>query len=119
VPRRLSIKIGQTIGAGVRYIHRTWGNLIDDVWSFDGATAVRQVVNYDGAERNGARPLPDAAIVPLHRDLPLLERETADRRQRPRGRPLASTSGVRAEAGRKARPFVRSRAANPCNQAEC
>jgi hypothetical protein len=44
-------QIGQTIGAGVRYIHRTWSNLIDDVWSFDGATAVRQVVNYDGAER--------------------------------------------------------------------
>lgn len=44
-------QIGQTIGAGVRYIHRTWGNLIDDVWSFEGATAVRQVVNYDGAER--------------------------------------------------------------------
>ena len=44
-------QIGQMIGAGVRYIHRTWDNLIDDVWSFDGATAVRQVMNYDAAER--------------------------------------------------------------------
>ncbi|MEX2273128.1 MAG: TonB-dependent receptor [Vicinamibacterales bacterium] len=44
-------QIGQTIGAGVRYIYRTWGNLIDDVWSFDGSRAVRQVVNYEGAER--------------------------------------------------------------------
>lgn len=44
-------QLGQTIGAGVRYIYRTWGNLIDDVWSFEGATPVREVVNYDAAER--------------------------------------------------------------------
>lgn len=44
-------QIGQTIGAGVRYIYRRWDNLIDDIWSFNGATAVRQVVNYEGAER--------------------------------------------------------------------
>jgi outer membrane receptor protein involved in Fe transport len=44
-------QIGQTIGAGVRYIYRTWSDLIDDVWTFEGATPVRQVVNLDAAER--------------------------------------------------------------------
>lgn len=44
-------QFGQTIGVGVRYIHRTWGNLIDDVWTFQGTTPVREVINYGGAER--------------------------------------------------------------------
>jgi hypothetical protein len=45
-------QIGQRIGVGVRAVFRTWGDLIDDVRSFnaDGSTA-RQVVNYAAAER--------------------------------------------------------------------
>jgi hypothetical protein len=44
-------QIGQTIGAGVRYVHRVWSDLIDDVWAFEGSTPVRQVLNYEAAER--------------------------------------------------------------------
>ena len=44
-------QIGQTIGVGVRYIHRDWGNLIDDVFRFRSDNSVdRAVVNLDSAE---------------------------------------------------------------------
>lgn len=45
-------QVGQFMALGARYIHRSWGNLIDDVLSFDSEGDVdRQVVNYDAAER--------------------------------------------------------------------
>jgi outer membrane receptor protein involved in Fe transport len=46
-------QFGRNLGASVRFIARSWGNLIDDVRTFfpDG-TINRQVVNYDQAERN-------------------------------------------------------------------
>ncbi len=45
-------QIGQTIGVGVRYIHRDWGNLIDDVLRFRADNTIdRAVVNVDEAER--------------------------------------------------------------------
>lgn len=46
-------QIGQYMGAGVRYIYRSWGNLIDDVRTFNPNNTInRQVVNYDEAERS-------------------------------------------------------------------
>ena len=45
-------QIGQTIGVGVRYIHRDWSNLIDDVNRFRADGSIdRVVVNLDEAER--------------------------------------------------------------------
>lgn len=45
-------QIGQSMGAGVRFIYRKWGNLIDDVRTFNpDGTIDRQVLNYDVAER--------------------------------------------------------------------
>jgi outer membrane receptor protein involved in Fe transport len=45
-------QLGRTLGVGARFIAREWGNLIDDVITFntDGSLN-RQVVNYDDAER--------------------------------------------------------------------
>lgn len=45
-------QLGRTMGAGIRGIYRTWGDLIDDVrvLNADGSIT-RNVVNYDGAER--------------------------------------------------------------------
>ena len=46
-------QIGQRMGAGVRFIYRTWGNIIDDVRTFNADRTInRQVLNYDEAERN-------------------------------------------------------------------
>jgi len=46
-------QFGGTMGAGVRYVHRSWGNLIDDTRTIDAAGNVaRKVVNYEGAERS-------------------------------------------------------------------
>ena len=45
-------QLGRTIGTGVRFISRSWGNLIDDVRTFNpDQTINRQVLNYDAAER--------------------------------------------------------------------
>jgi outer membrane receptor protein involved in Fe transport len=45
-------QFGRSMGAGVRFIARTWGNLIDDVRTFNPNNTInRQVVNYDAAER--------------------------------------------------------------------
>lgn len=45
-------QVGAFMGAGVRYIHRDWGNLIDDVRTFNADDTInRQVMNYDAAER--------------------------------------------------------------------
>jgi hypothetical protein len=45
-------QIGRTLGAGVRFIMRDWGNLIDDVRTFNPDNTInRQVINYDAAER--------------------------------------------------------------------
>ncbi|MCC7179259.1 MAG: TonB-dependent receptor [Acidobacteria bacterium] len=45
-------QFGRALAAGVRFISRSWGDLIDDVRTFnaDGAL-LREVVNYDAAER--------------------------------------------------------------------
>jgi hypothetical protein len=45
-------QFGRTLALGARFISRTWGDLIDDVRSFnaDGSIA-RDVINYDAAER--------------------------------------------------------------------
>jgi hypothetical protein len=46
-------QFGQSMGAGVRFINRTWGNLIDDVRTFRPDRSInRQVVNYKPAERH-------------------------------------------------------------------
>ena len=46
-------QIGAFMGAGARFIYRSWGNLIDDVITFNpDQTLNRQVVNYDVAERD-------------------------------------------------------------------
>jgi hypothetical protein len=46
-------QIGRTMAAGVRYINRSWGNIIDDIRTFNADNTInRQVVNYDVAERN-------------------------------------------------------------------
>jgi outer membrane receptor protein involved in Fe transport len=48
-----SRQFGRNLGASVRFISRTWGNLIDDVRTFNAEGDVeRQVLNYDAAERN-------------------------------------------------------------------
>jgi outer membrane receptor for ferrienterochelin and colicin len=45
-------QVGRSLAAGVRFISRTWGDLIDDTRSFNAdGTILRQVVNYDAAER--------------------------------------------------------------------
>ena len=45
-------QFGRTMAAGVRFISRTWGDLIDDTRSFNAdGTILREVVNYDAAER--------------------------------------------------------------------
>ena len=45
-------QFGTAMGAGVRAIFRTWGNLIDDVRTFNPDNTIqREVVNYDEAER--------------------------------------------------------------------
>ncbi len=45
-------QVGRTIGAGVRYIHRTWGNFIDDIITFNpDGTRNRRAENIDSAER--------------------------------------------------------------------
>jgi hypothetical protein len=45
-------QFGRTMGVGVRFISRSWGNLIDDVREFNPDNTIRrQVVNYDPAER--------------------------------------------------------------------
>jgi hypothetical protein len=49
----LQRQFGRTIGVGVRYIARSWDNLIDDVRTFNADNTInRQVVNYDEARRN-------------------------------------------------------------------
>jgi hypothetical protein len=46
-------QIGRYIGTGVRFITRQWGNLIDDVRTFNPDNSInRQVVNYDEAKRS-------------------------------------------------------------------
>lgn len=45
-------QFGRSLGTSVRFISRTWGNLIDDVRTFNtNGTINRQVLNYDAAER--------------------------------------------------------------------
>ena len=47
-----SRQFGRSLGASVRFVSRTWGDLIDDVRTFNAdGTINRQVVNYDAAER--------------------------------------------------------------------
>ncbi len=46
-------QFGNYMGAGARFIYRTWGDLIDDVRTFNPDNTInRQVVNYDAAERD-------------------------------------------------------------------
>ena len=46
-------QFGRSMGAGVRFISRSWGNLIDDVRTFNADQTInRQVLNYDAAERS-------------------------------------------------------------------
>jgi hypothetical protein len=46
-------QFGRSMGAGIRYIARSWGNLIDDVRTFNSDNTInRQVVNYDEAWRD-------------------------------------------------------------------
>jgi hypothetical protein len=46
-------QFARTLGAGVRFISRDWGNLIDDVITFNAdGTLRREVLNYDAAERS-------------------------------------------------------------------
>jgi hypothetical protein len=46
-------QIGQQMAVGARFIYRKWGNLIDDVQTFNpDETINRQVVNYDVAKRS-------------------------------------------------------------------
>jgi hypothetical protein len=46
-------QVGQSMAAGVRYIHKVWGNIIDDTRTFNPDSSInRQVLNYDPAERN-------------------------------------------------------------------
>jgi len=45
-------QLGRTMGAGIRGIYRSWGDLIDDVRSFNADnTIARSVVNYGPAKR--------------------------------------------------------------------
>jgi hypothetical protein len=47
-----SRQFGRVLGASVRFISRTWGDLIDDVRTFNADRTInREVVNYDAAER--------------------------------------------------------------------
>ena len=47
-----SRQFGRNLGASVRFIARTWGNLIDDIRTFDADGSIRrEVVNYEPAER--------------------------------------------------------------------
>jgi outer membrane receptor protein involved in Fe transport len=46
-------QFGRTFGTGIRFISRTWGNLVDDVRTFNSdGTIRREVLNYDAAERS-------------------------------------------------------------------
>jgi outer membrane receptor protein involved in Fe transport len=46
-------QLGRSMGASARFIVREWGNLIDDVRTFNAdGTIDREVVNYDAAERS-------------------------------------------------------------------
>jgi outer membrane receptor protein involved in Fe transport len=46
-------QLGRTLGTGIRFISRSWGNLIDDVRTFNAdGTIRREVINYDAAERS-------------------------------------------------------------------
>jgi hypothetical protein len=46
-------QFGRNMGAGVRFITRSWGNLIDDVRTFNADRSVNRVVtNYEDAERS-------------------------------------------------------------------
>jgi hypothetical protein len=46
-------QFGRNMGAGARFISRTWGDLIDDLRTFrEDGSINRQVVNYDAAERD-------------------------------------------------------------------
>ena len=46
-------QLGRSFAAGARFISRTWGNLIDDVRTFNADGSIeRDVLNYDAAERN-------------------------------------------------------------------
>ena len=45
-------QIGRLFGVSARFISRNWGNLIDDVRTFDAEGNIeREVLNYDAAER--------------------------------------------------------------------
>lgn len=45
-------QFGRSLAAGVRFISRSWSNLIDDTRSFNAdGSILREVVNYDAAER--------------------------------------------------------------------
>ncbi|HEX2474199.1 MAG TPA: hypothetical protein VHK01_05615, partial [Lacipirellulaceae bacterium] len=45
-------QFGRSMGAGVRFISREWGNLIDDIRTFRPNGSInRDVINYDEAER--------------------------------------------------------------------
>ena len=45
-------QFGRNMGAGIRYIDRRWGDLIDDIRTFRADGSInRQAVNYDAAER--------------------------------------------------------------------
>ena len=44
-------QIGRTIGVGLRGIHRKWDNLIDDVFEYEGNSAIRTFVNLPNAKR--------------------------------------------------------------------
>ena len=46
-------QFGRNMGAGVRFVGRKWGDLIDDIRTFRADGSIdRQVVNYDAAERS-------------------------------------------------------------------
>jgi hypothetical protein len=46
-------QFGRSMGAGVRFVYRNWGDLIDDVRTFNAdGTVKREVVNYDPAQRS-------------------------------------------------------------------
>jgi hypothetical protein len=46
-------QVGRSMAVGVRYINRTWDNIIDDIRTFNADNSInRQVLNYDAAERN-------------------------------------------------------------------
>jgi hypothetical protein len=49
----LQRQFGNSMGVGVRYVHRKWGNLIDDTREVNAAgSVVRNVLNYEDAERS-------------------------------------------------------------------